>query len=831
MEKVSIELNQPEENSASHKTGLLENITFVILLVVPFLLPLFFIPSNSFPVPFSKMILLSLAVIIALGCWVVARLKDGQFVLPSRSWLLAGAGVVGVAIVSALFSGSIRASFSGQMLEVGTVASITILFILMFLVPTAFKSKDRIFYAYLSFFAVFFLLAVFHGARLLGGSGFLSMGLFTDITSNTVGKWNDLAVFFGVGTILSLVTLELISLSRLFKFLAHFALVVSLFFLAIINFSHVWYVTALFALIFLVYVISFDKSEEFEGEVVAETEGERSRSARKIPVTSLSVLIVSLIFILGGNSLGDKVSGIFKVSSAEARLSWVATFDVAKNVLSEDPLLGAGPNRFRTEWLKHKPEGINTTVFWNAEFDSGVGFVPTFLVTTGILGAVSWALFLGIFLLLGFKGIFSSTGSKISRYLITSSFLVSLFLWIINVFYTPSLSILVLSFFFSGLFVATLYQGGVMQPRVCSFLEDPKKGFVSGLLLVLLLIGGGTVGYSFIEKFMAAVSFQKGVIAFNVEGNVDKAEKFLVQAATFDANPAYYQALTQVYVVRLSRLMAQDSQSISQDALRTQFQNTFSSALNHGQQAVSLDNTNYQSWYVLGQVYETVVPLKIPNSNAYESARASYEEAVKHNPKSPALLLTLARLEASRGDNAKAKEYIARSLQQKNNYTDAIFLLAQIQVAEGNLKDAVSSVEAASVIAPNDSGVFFQLGLLRYNVKDFEGAVSAFSRAVEVTPSYANAKYFLGLSHQRLGNLPEAVQQFKDLKVTNPDNKEVDLILKNLSAGKNPFTDAAPPIDSQPEKRPAPPVKEKETSSKKSSSLAPVSDEGNEEAF
>ncbi len=826
MEKVSIELNQSEGGAPLHRGGFLERVIFIILIIVPFLLPLFFIPSNSFPVPFSKMILLSIGVIVALGCWIVGRLRDGHFVLPSRIWLFSGLGVIAVSILSALFSGSLTSAFVGQTLEAGTVASVAIFFTMMFLVPTVFKSKDLIFYAYISFFAVFFILAAFHGARLLLGPGFLSLGIFTDITSNTVGKWNDLAVFFGVGTVLSLVTLELISLSRFFKILAYVALVVSLFFLAVINFTQVWYITALFGLIFLVYVISFDKSEEFEENIAIENGSDTAtKSNRKVPPTSLAVLIVSLLFILGGNTIGDAVSGIFKINSAEARLSWTATLDVTKKVLSEDPLLGAGPNRFRTEWLKHKPEAVNSTVFWNAEFDSGVGFVPTFLATTGILGAVSWLLFLGTFLFLGFRGIFSSSDSKISRYLITSSFLVALFLWIINVFYTPSLSIISLSFFFTGLFVATLHQGGVIQSRVFSFTEDPKKGFVSVLALVLILIGAVTAGYAFVEKFIAAVSFQKGVIAFNSEGNVDKAEKFLVQAIAFDATPAYYQALTQIDILRLSRLLAQDSNAVSADALRTQFQNVFSSALNHGQQAVELDRTNYQSWYVLGQVYEAVVPLKIPNSNAYESAKAAYEEAFKYNPKSPALLLTLARLEASHGNNAKAKEYIARSLQQKNNYTDAIFLLAQIQVAEGNLKDAISSVEAASILAPNDSGVFFQLGLLRYNVKDFSGAVSAFSRAVEVTPSYANAKYFLGLSYQRLGRVEEAIGQFKDLKVTNPDNAEIDLILKNLSAGKNPFTNAAPPIDSQPEKRPSPPVPEKEAQSKKSSSPSKTSDD------
>jgi tetratricopeptide (TPR) repeat protein len=184
----------------------------------------------------------------------------------------------------------------------------------------------------------------------------------------------------------------------------------------------------------------------------------------------------------------------------------------------------------------------------------------------------------------------------------------------------------------------------------------------------------------------------------------------------------------------------------------------------------------------------------------------------------------------AKGDGAKAKDFISQSLQQKKNYTDAIFLLAQVQVAEGNLKDAITSVEAATLLSPTDSGAFFQLGLLRYNVNDIQGAASAFEQAIAINPSYANAKYFLGLSYNRLGRNKEAIAQFQDLKTTNPDNKEVDLILQNLTAGKSPFTNATPPIDNKPEKRSTPPVQEKPASktstagSLKSSDSSPAVD-------
>lgn len=816
MEKVSIELNDSARNSVGTPTGFLENLAFILLLPLPFLLPLFFIPSTFFPFQFSKMILLSILVLVAFGLWIIARLKDGKFVLPRTSLTFAALAILLVTLVSAAASGAFKTSLVGQVLEIGTVGSSLILFLLMFLVPIVFQSKDRIFYAYLVFFAAFFVIALFHLLRLVFGPEFMAWGVFTDVTANMVGKWNDLDVFFGIGTVLSLITLELITLGKLFKILAYAALAVSLFFLAVVNFAPVWHVIALFSLIFLVYIISFDKSE-----AVQFAEESAGSPMRKIPMTSLAVLLISVVFILGGGPIGGAISSKLNITQIEARPSWAATFSIAKNVLAQDPFLGSGPNRFTGEWLKYKPDGINSTVFWNTDFNFGVGLIPTFLVTTGLLGIITWAWFLGLFLLTGFRAILSSMGDKVSRYLVSSSFLVSLFLWIINVFYIPSLAIVGLTFFFTGLFIASLYRSDIVKPKIVSFIEDPKKGFVSVLLLILFLIGAITVGYYFAQMFVGSVYFQRGLVTFNNEGNVDKAEGYLNKAVGLDSSPSYFRSLAQIDMLRMSNLLQQNAKNVSADAIRAQFRTLLSTALNHAQQAATLDSTDYQNWISLGQVYEAVVPLKIPN--AYESAHNAYMQALGLNPKSPALLLTLARLETAQGDYAKAKDYISQTLQQRNNYTDAIFLLAQIQVQEGNVKDAIDSVQAASYLAPNDSGILFQLGILRYNYKDFQGAAGAFEQAVALNKSYANAKYFLGLSYDRLDRKQDAIAQFAELKKTNPDNQEIDLILKNLTAGLSPFTNAAPPIDNQPEKRAKPPVPEKASKTKKTPAAVPDS--------
>ncbi len=794
----------------AEKRGGLERVSRVLVLAIALLLPIFFIPSVYVPFQFSKSLLVSGIVLVAFCLWVVARLKDGQFALPQSPLLLSLGSVVGLFVISSLFSGSIASSFAGQGFEVGTTANLFLLALLTVLVPIVFRTKKQIFGSYTVLFVSFCLIAVFQLSRLLFGAEFLSAGILTEAVSNTVGKWNDLGIFFGASALLSLVTIELLSVRRLFRVLIYLTLLVSLFFLAVINFSTVWFVLGLFSLIFLVYLISFGAGGT-QSESSEISSG--ASSSRQIPVPSLIVLLISVIFILAGSTIGGSLATRFKISQLEVRPSWQATLDVTQKTLVSDPLLGSGPNQFLRQWLKFKPAGINETMFWNVDFDYGFGLIPTFMVTSGLLGSLAWVVFFLLFLYSGFKAILSKLSDAFSQYLVTSSFLVSLFLWIFSIFYIPSLTIFTLTFLFTGLFIAVLVSEQLVSVKKISFNRDPRTGFVSVLVLILLLIGGVTLGYMVSQKYLASVYFQKGVTLYNKDGSIDIAEDLIARAAALRPQDTYYRFLSELTLIRMNQLLSEDAAKTSAEEVRGKFQSLLGVALGNARQAVALGPTNYQNLMQLGRVFEAVVPLAIEGS--YENAKANYEAARSINPASPVIPLTLARLELAKKDNVKAREYIAEALRAKGNYTEAIFLLSQIEAGEGNTKAAISSAEAASVIAPDDPVIFFQLGMLKFNDKDYRGSAAALERAITLNPAYANAKYFLGLSYEKLGRGADAITQFSDLKTMNPDNVEVDLILRNLKVGRPPFAEAPPPLDDKPEKRAKLPIEEKATTAVK----------------
>ena len=226
----------------------------------------------------------------------------------------------------------------------------------------------------------------------------------------------------------------------------YFASIASLFFIILINFKVVWFVIGSFALLFFIYSMSLKRGRANNVE-------SSSVGKRKVSYLIVFFLIISTVFIVDGfrskHIISDSISGYFNISQLEVRPSFQGTSEVLKESFKENPVLGFGPNSFLNSWLLFKPDGVNSTIFWNFDFTYGVGIIPTFITTTGILGMISWILFFGLLLYTGFRYIFIKTSNPFSRYLIVSSFLASLYLWIVNISYVSSAAIFFLSFFFT----------------------------------------------------------------------------------------------------------------------------------------------------------------------------------------------------------------------------------------------------------------------------------------------------------------------------------------------------------------------------------------------
>lgn len=775
------------------KTPRFENIALYFIIGVMFLLPIFFIPSLSVPFSFTKSLLIFVSILVAFFLFLISKLKRREIVIPRNGIALVAWALPAAYLLSALFSGNGGVSYLGQGFEIDTFGFIAIMVLMLSLVPLLLKTKESVFRVHIALILSLVILVLFQGSRLLFGADFLSFGIFTTPTANLLGKWNDLGIFLGLTTVLSLITLEGLSLNKLSRLILLIIAGVSVAFLTVINFFPVWIIVGLFSLGLLVYSFSKRSFKFGDNKSQPNEEGSQmpvSSSKSKVSIPSTIVLIISIMFIFGGSFFGGYTSSLFKTSQIEARPSWQSTIDITRQTYNESPLFGSGPNTFGSQWTKFKPQSINNTLFWNIDFTSGVGFVPTSFVTTGLVGGLAWIAFFIFLLYSGFKNlIVSAIEDKASYYLSLSLFLGSIYLWIFTIIYIPNVVIVTLAFLLTGMYIASLrHRPSAPIEKSIDFAANPRIGFISILALTILLIISAVSLYMVGGQYASAVAFQGSLVAANVDGDINKAERKVLSAIKLGNNDRYYRLAAEINLARINAVLNDGERDIEER--RAEFQTILASAISNVQAAIEIDNNNYQNWSMLGRVYGSVVPLGV--EGAYESAQRSYAEALALNPHNPEILLTLARLELAKdSENIEgAKEFISLALQKKSNYTEAIFLLSQLEIQAGNIEGAIRSVEAVVVIEPNNPTFFFQLGLLQANAGDIAKATAALERAVELNPQYSNARYFLGINYFNADRVAEAIIQFNVIADLNPENEEVKAILEGLRAGENPFQQA-----------------------------------------
>ena len=772
------------------KTPFLENLSLYIITGVVFLLPIFFIPSISVPFLFTKSLLIFISILSAFFLFLISKLKRGVLTLPRNLIILTAWTIPLAYFISSLFSGNIGKSLLGQGFEIDTFGFFATMALMLSITPLLFRTKESIFRIYITFGFSFLLLVLFQGLRLLFGDNFLSFGIFTDSTANLIGKWNDLGIFFGLILMLSLITMEGLSLNKTHKIIMYIIFVLCLFFLSVINFFSVWIVLGIFALGLFIYNLSKNKIKSAGDDTSLDNQTIIvQQHSNKTLTASLIVLIISVAFIIQGTLIGGYFSSIFKTSQIEARPSWQSTIDIAKNTYDKNILFGSGPNTFVNQWTLFKPQSINNTLFWNIDFNSGIGAVPTSFITAGLLGGIAWFAFFIIFLYSGFRILIINSIENISSYYLSLSlFLSSLYLWIFTVIYTPNAVIITFAFLLTGMYIASLrYMPTAPIEKEISFVSNQRIGFISTLILSVLLIISAVSLYIIGGQYISSVLFQRALIAANIDGNLEKAQSKINNVIKFGSSDRYYRFASELDLARINIFLSQSQENEDINKRRTEFQTLLGSAISNVQKAIKVDNKNYQNWSMLGIVYGSMVPFGV--EGAYENAKQSYEKAIILNPHNPSLYLALARLELLRPDvnMEEAEKFISLALNEKNDYTEAIFLLSQIQVQSGDIQAAIKSAEAVAFLEPNNPIFLFQLGLLYSNVEDNEKTISALERAVALNNNYSNARYFLGINYFKTGRVEDAIEQFKIVSDLNPDNQEVKIIIQKLIKDEDPF--------------------------------------------
>ncbi len=757
-----------------------DDLAYWTLLLFTFLLPVVFVPSPSAPFLLTKLYVGGMLVFAALLFFSLARLKAQDLTLP-LSLALASAWLVPLAyLISALMQSGSNGGFFGERIAMDSPGFMLIAVVAFTLTALVLNTRERILGVYTAFLASAAVLAVlelliFFAQPVLGmlGVGVPSISL--------VGGLDNLGMFYGLLVVLCLVSLARLPLTTVLRSTLWGALAVSLFFLAVVNLPLLWWLIGLFALaafVFSLFAHAQRRSTHADGD-------------NSLSVAALLVLVLSVLFVVGSPAITGTPARWANVGELGVRPAWQTTMNIGGQVYKESALVGSGPGTFASLWSKYRPQEVDQTRFWSIDFVYGIGILPTSFITVGIIGVIAWLVFYGFIVVAGVRRLVFDhiDPDAMGGYLRISAFLATAYLLTMLVVQIPSPALVFYTFLFAGLFIATLRVGKDATPvLMLAFKDNPRVGFLATLLFTLAILGSAAGMYELTTRYSGEIYFQRGLRLANAQGNIDGAHAALTQAVTLNEVDAYYQALTNLELVRLQRLVAQNKPP---EEVRDEFQNILSTAINNAQRAVQLGANNYQNYITLAGVYQSIVPLGI--DGAAENAQKALDKALELRPNAPTILLAKAALARAQAQPEEARKYAEAAIAARNVYTDAIFLLAQLQIEANQMEDAVRSVRATTLLDPQNPVVYFQLGLLQYSMADFAGATESLGRAVSLNQQYANARYFLGLALFQLGRRDEALAQFEQVRTTNPENQDLILMIENLRAGRNPFAATTTP--------------------------------------
>lgn len=748
----------------------LEKIFQYAVLGLGFLLPLFVVPGMPFVlVPQGKILITAVALTVALFSWVALSLLRKVARVPRDLLLVLGVALPVAYALSAVVTGWNASSFVGSGIEQDTVAAAMLWYGALALSALALSSRAESAFTFVRVVCVSggVALSLFLGKVLSAGvAPFTLWGALVGASANTLGSWHDINILAGLVSFVSLIYIFERDSSRVVRTLGVVGVVLGLFVLVMGRFFDV---LAVLAGLSFVYAL---------GVFFLERHATRIRAGVVFGVFGALALLIAF----GSAWIGQQLPARLVINELEVRPSWQGTFAVGQRVFSGDGSLvfGTGPNSFAEEWGKYKPSEINSTVFWGADFTSGIGSVPTTLVTTGALGLLAWMLVAVGFL----YGLFQFVRLKGIEYVprrdtIVVAFL-GLYLIVFHILYVPGVALSILTFLFLGAFVAARMHVG--RGDTIAFRADfgTYSELARSIALVLIACLMCVAALSVTRSIISNIYVNRAATLYAETGNAGDAQALLARAlAISSGNDRAHRAAVELGIITLQNLAASGGVNESD---RTRLQAELANTVTHGLSAVSINESNYQNWLTLAQLYQNLAGAGV--EGAYEAGKSAFERARAENPTNPLPSLRLAQLEILVGNTDAAYMLLEEALSKKPDFAEAHFILSQLKAQQGDFVSAEESALSAVRFAPQDPLAWYNVGAVLYAQGAYAEAIPPLEQAVLLRPEYANALFILALSHSNQGNTEQAIFFLDRVLDLNPGNQEVMNLITSLESGE-----------------------------------------------
>ncbi|MBI4811906.1 hypothetical protein HY798_00420 [Candidatus Falkowbacteria bacterium] len=774
----------------------LDFVVFGAIFLIFALCPLFFTGLAAQGISFDKMALFYLLTLIGMAAWLARAVLTGELKIKRTPLDWPIIFLLSAFILSTVLSVNQRDSFLGSYGNSPKGLIAVIIFALFYYLLVNNINKERVKALFWAMVGSSALIIIYSLLQLLGVF-ILPFEFARAVNFNPLESLTALTIFL-TGILPLLVVGVWQTASIIFRVSLGVIIFCSLIILTLLNGFTFWPALILGMAVVLMFLL-----------------------AKIVKISGKSLLIPVAVFLLLAALLVAGNFNLIKLNApAEVNLSRGISWEIAKNSLRADPLLGSGPATFSYDFSKFKDASFNASPLWNVRFENAMGVMFELLSTVGALGALAVTAVALIILSLCFSSLIKYKETE------EPAVILSVFAGLISV------SVLALLFSFNNsliLFNVLLFSfaaAAVLAARekelktfIFSFRVSPKPALV--LAGIFLGIGAGIVILFILgfKIYLADIYFARSLKAENVNQKIVMLNKAVSLAPYQDA---YYANLANQYVVLVNQEAVQGKDQVK-------LLNYLNAAVVAGKKAIEISPNKANNIETLALIYENA---SLYSKGALELAENLYNQIMELDPQSPTPYLRLALINMARAnaetDEKEKANYINEAIKKYNEALAKKSDLAAVYYGKAvayeklnDLNKAIAHLEKANLIDGSNVDYRFELGRLYFNRgvaqaglaqktpgditkgssnggglsveeekageaaaisrnNDINAAEQIFLDILSVAPNHANARYSLALLYQRTGESEKAKGMVKSLLDILQDEKTKEAVKKQF---------------------------------------------------
>ncbi|REL36162.1 tetratricopeptide repeat protein [Thalassotalea euphylliae] len=171
--------------------------------------------------------------------------------------------------------------------------------------------------------------------------------------------------------------------------------------------------------------------------------------------------------------------------------------------------------------------------------------------------------------------------------------------------------------------------------------------------------------------------------------------------------------------------------------------------------------------------------LALKQLGKFEESKQSFDACLALNKKQPQVLNNYANLLAANHYEYEAEQYYKDAIKIDSDYLDAHKNLAIALLNQRKLAEALTAVERAKKLAPQNTSVLTVTADIYRAQESFEQAIAQYQQVLSINPNYVNALHNLGLTYKLIEQHDHAFAYFNKARELAPQLSQIDFNLAN----------------------------------------------------